>query len=191
MDSLPSPARPGAQVQTLDRVVAVLEAVAVAGPCSLAELVRDTGLARPTAYRLAVACEGHGLLARDDDGRFRLGGRLVGWGARARARVRARGGGRPGARGARRRDRRERAALRARGRHARLHRDSRAGERPARHRSPRCGDAARRRDRAARRCSPGRPTAADFDGARAASSTRCARPGSPRASASGRPASRA
>jgi DNA-binding IclR family transcriptional regulator len=61
----------------------VLEAVAVAGPCSLADLVRHTGLARPTAYRLAVACEGHGLLARDEDGRFRLGGRLVGWGARA------------------------------------------------------------------------------------------------------------
>ena len=82
MDSVPSPAtRP--QVQTLDRVVVVLEAVAVAGPCSLADLVRHTGLARPTAYRLAVACEGHGLLARDEDGRFRLGGRLVGWGARA------------------------------------------------------------------------------------------------------------
>jgi DNA-binding IclR family transcriptional regulator len=70
-------------VQTLDRVVSVLDAVATTGPCSLADLVRRTRLARPTAYRLAVACEGHGLLARDDDGRFRLGGRLVGWGARA------------------------------------------------------------------------------------------------------------
>jgi DNA-binding IclR family transcriptional regulator len=70
-------------VQTLDRVVALVDAVATAGPCSLAELVGHTGLARPTAHRLAVACEGHGLLARDDDGRFRLGGRLVGWGARA------------------------------------------------------------------------------------------------------------
>jgi DNA-binding IclR family transcriptional regulator len=90
MDSVANPsaaaqgARPGASpVQTLDRVVSVIEAAAVAGPCSLADLVRITGLARPTAYRLAVACEGHGLLARDDDGRFRLGGRLVGWGARA------------------------------------------------------------------------------------------------------------
>ena len=35
----------------------------------------------------------HGLLARDDDGRFRLGGRLVGWGAQAAARGRARGRG--------------------------------------------------------------------------------------------------
>jgi DNA-binding IclR family transcriptional regulator len=70
-------------VQTLDRTVLVIEAVAAAGACSLAELVRDTGLARPTVYRLAVACEQHGLLARDDAGRFHLGGRLAGWGAQA------------------------------------------------------------------------------------------------------------
>jgi DNA-binding IclR family transcriptional regulator len=71
------------KVQTLDRAVLVLETVAGGGPCTLADLVRRTGLARPTAYRLAVACEQHGLLVRDDDGRFRLGGRLVGWGAQA------------------------------------------------------------------------------------------------------------
>jgi DNA-binding IclR family transcriptional regulator len=40
-------------------------------------------LPRPTAHRLAVALERHGLLARDADGRFVLGGRLVGWGATA------------------------------------------------------------------------------------------------------------
>jgi DNA-binding IclR family transcriptional regulator len=72
-------------VQTLDRAVAVLGAVATAGPCALGDLVDATGLARPTAHRLAVALERHGLLARDDAGRFRLGGRLVGWGARATA----------------------------------------------------------------------------------------------------------
>jgi DNA-binding IclR family transcriptional regulator len=74
---------PSTGVQTLDRAVSVLAAVAAEGECTLADLVRLTGLARPTAYRLAVACEQHGLLARDDDGRFRLGGRLVGWGAQA------------------------------------------------------------------------------------------------------------
>jgi len=37
-------------------------------------------LARPTAHRLAVALEAHGVLRRDDDGRFRLGGRLLAWG---------------------------------------------------------------------------------------------------------------
>ena len=76
---------PRSGVQTLDRAVAVLDAVARSAPCSLADLVRETGLARPTAHRLAVALEGHGLVVRDRDGRFRLGARLVGWGAAAGA----------------------------------------------------------------------------------------------------------
>jgi DNA-binding IclR family transcriptional regulator len=77
----PTKAAPG--VQTLERAVTLIETVAAAGGCSLADLVRRTGLARPTAYRLAIACEQQGLLIRDGDGRFRLGGRLVGWGAQA------------------------------------------------------------------------------------------------------------
>ncbi len=70
-------------VQVVDRAVGVLDAIARNGPCSLAELVVATGLARPTAHRLAVALEAHGLLARGDDGRFALGGRLAAWGAAA------------------------------------------------------------------------------------------------------------
>jgi DNA-binding IclR family transcriptional regulator len=70
-------------VQTLDRAVLVVDAVAQHGPCTLADLVRLTVLARPTAHRLAVALERHNVLARDDDGRFVLGARLVGWGATA------------------------------------------------------------------------------------------------------------
>jgi DNA-binding IclR family transcriptional regulator len=70
-------------VQVLDRAVAVLDAVANSGASSLADLVEDTTLARPTAYRLAVALEQHGLLARDEDGRFVLGGRLRSWGSLA------------------------------------------------------------------------------------------------------------
>ena len=73
--------------QVLDRAVAVLDAVAAQGPCSLADLVDTTALPRPTAHRLAVALEHHGLLARDADGRFVLGGRLVGWGALANRRI--------------------------------------------------------------------------------------------------------
>jgi len=72
-------------VQTLDRAVGILDAVARAAPCTLNDLVRETGLARPTAHRLAVALEDHGLVVRDREGRFRLGGRLVGWGAAAGA----------------------------------------------------------------------------------------------------------
>ena len=70
-------------IQVLDRAFGVLDTVARAGPCSLADLQHHTGLPRPTAYRLAVALERHGVLARDDDGRFVLGRRLAVWGAAA------------------------------------------------------------------------------------------------------------
>ena len=85
MDSVAPSAgsRPG--VQTLDRAVGILDAIARSGPCSLADLVQRTGLPRPTAHRLALALEQHALVVRDVGGRFRLGGRLVGWGAAAGA----------------------------------------------------------------------------------------------------------
>jgi DNA-binding IclR family transcriptional regulator len=68
-------------IQVIDRAVSVLDTVARTGPCSLADLQQSTGLARPTAYRLAVALERHGVLARDTAGRFVLGRRLAAWGA--------------------------------------------------------------------------------------------------------------
>ncbi|MGI8759671.1 MAG: IclR family transcriptional regulator [Acidimicrobiales bacterium] len=55
------------------RLLAALEQ----GPHDLAGLVAATGLARPTAHRLAVALEAHGLLRRDGEGRFALGLRLL------------------------------------------------------------------------------------------------------------------
>jgi DNA-binding IclR family transcriptional regulator len=67
-------------VGVLDKSVAVLSALSEHGPLSLADLVRATGLARPTAHRLAVALEAHGMVGRDDAGRFRLGLRLLAWG---------------------------------------------------------------------------------------------------------------
>jgi len=69
-------------VGVLDKAMAVLGAVE-AEPRSLAELVTATGLSRPTAHRLAVALEQHGLVRRDDDGRFCLGLRLIGLGHEA------------------------------------------------------------------------------------------------------------
>jgi DNA-binding IclR family transcriptional regulator len=62
-------------VGVLDKAVRVLTALE-RGPASLAELVQRSGLARPTAYRLAVALEQHRLLDRDPQGRFGLGPRL-------------------------------------------------------------------------------------------------------------------
>src|SRR5919106_1452745 len=50
------------------------------GPQSLTELVAATGLSRATAHRLAVALVAHGLVRRDEDGRFTLGLRLIGLG---------------------------------------------------------------------------------------------------------------
>jgi DNA-binding IclR family transcriptional regulator len=64
-------------IGVLDKAVSVLDAVE-AGPLSLAGLVEATGLSRATAHRLAVALEVHGLLERDDGGRFALGPRLTG-----------------------------------------------------------------------------------------------------------------
>ncbi|OKH65846.1 IclR family transcriptional regulator [Mycobacterium sp. SWH-M5] len=46
-------------------------------PCGLAELCERTGLPRATAHRLAAGLETHRLLARDGDGRWRLGPALT------------------------------------------------------------------------------------------------------------------
>jgi DNA-binding IclR family transcriptional regulator len=62
-------------VGVLDKAALVLSALE-AGPATLASLVQSTGLARPTAHRLAVALEHHRLVARDMQGRFILGPRL-------------------------------------------------------------------------------------------------------------------
>jgi DNA-binding IclR family transcriptional regulator len=69
-------------VGVLDKALGVLEVIADR-PRALAELVDATGLSRATAHRLAVALETHGLLRRDDDGRFVLGLRLLDLGHRA------------------------------------------------------------------------------------------------------------
>jgi DNA-binding IclR family transcriptional regulator len=66
-------------VGVLDKSVAILAALAEGGPLSLAGLVEATGLARPTAHRLAAALEAHRLIGRDGAGRYRLGLRLLGW----------------------------------------------------------------------------------------------------------------
>ena len=61
-------------VGVLDKAVTILS-VLEGGPHSLADLVKATKIARPTAHRLAVALEFHRLVARDLSGRFILGPR--------------------------------------------------------------------------------------------------------------------
>lgn len=70
-----TPEEGGSGVGVLDKAATVLGALE-AGPATLAQLVQATGLARPTAHRLAVALEHHRLVARDMQGRFVLGSRL-------------------------------------------------------------------------------------------------------------------
>jgi DNA-binding IclR family transcriptional regulator len=66
----------------VDRVVAILDALEP-GPAALSSLVAATGLPRATAHRLAVALGRHGLVSRDEDGRFVLGLRLIALGQAA------------------------------------------------------------------------------------------------------------
>lgn len=66
-------------VGVIDKSVLVLDALSDR-PRSLAELVDATGLPRPTAHRLALALEHHGLVDRDSTGRFVIGPTLSRWG---------------------------------------------------------------------------------------------------------------
>jgi DNA-binding IclR family transcriptional regulator len=59
-------------IGVLDKAVGVLHTIAES-PCGLAELCDRTGLPRATAHRLAAGLEVHRLLARDGEGRWRLG----------------------------------------------------------------------------------------------------------------------
>lgn len=63
-------------VGVLDKAFTIVDALE-AGPRSLNDLVVATGLSRATTHRLAVALEAHGLVRRDDAGRFALGLRLL------------------------------------------------------------------------------------------------------------------
>lgn len=70
-------------VGVLDKAMVVLGALRAGGPASLTDLQERTGLPRATAHRLAVALETHGLVRRDDAGRFCLGLELVALGRAA------------------------------------------------------------------------------------------------------------
>jgi DNA-binding IclR family transcriptional regulator len=71
-------------VGVLDKAMAIVRAVAER-PLALAGLVEATGYHRATAHRIATALETHGVLRRDEQGRFVLGGRLVALGLAAAA----------------------------------------------------------------------------------------------------------
>jgi DNA-binding IclR family transcriptional regulator len=63
-------------IGVLDKAFSIVDALE-AGPRSLNDLVAATGIARATTHRLAVALEAHGMVRRDEEGRFALGLRLL------------------------------------------------------------------------------------------------------------------
>ena len=63
----------GAGLQTLERGLAVLEAVAEHAPCTTATIAEVTGLHRSIAYRVLCTLEAHGYLQRDPAGRYEVG----------------------------------------------------------------------------------------------------------------------
>ncbi|MDP2288349.1 MAG: IclR family transcriptional regulator C-terminal domain-containing protein [Actinomycetota bacterium] len=65
-------------VGVIDKVAAILGALAQE-PRSLPGLAAATSLPRPTAHRLAVALEFHGLVARSATGQFILGEQIHQW----------------------------------------------------------------------------------------------------------------
>lgn len=63
-------------VGVLDKTIKIIDALE-SGPATLGQLVEITGLARPTAHRLAIALERHRFVLRDAHGRFVLGSRFA------------------------------------------------------------------------------------------------------------------
>jgi len=85
MGTLPQPSAGRKRITAvgvLDRSVALLDLLGD-GPRPLRYLAEASGLPRPTAHRLLVALEAHGLVARAATGAFRLGPRLAELAARA------------------------------------------------------------------------------------------------------------
>jgi DNA-binding IclR family transcriptional regulator len=76
LDPVAAGRNPVSGVGVLDRSMTLLGLLSE-GPRSLRSLAHDSGLPRPTAHRLLVALEAHGLVGRDADGSFRLGPRLT------------------------------------------------------------------------------------------------------------------
>jgi len=65
-------------IRSVDRAVAILDALAVGGWKAGAEVARELGVHRSTALRLLATLERHGLVERDQrTAKYRLGGRLV------------------------------------------------------------------------------------------------------------------
>lgn len=78
----------GSSIQVVDRVAALLEALAAqADPATLKWLAAETGLHPSTAFRILNALAAHQLVERSDAGRYRLGVKLLRLGNQVRGNV--------------------------------------------------------------------------------------------------------
>lgn len=79
-----APAAPASALNSVDRAVAVLEALQVSPGASLAEVARSTGLSEPTTLRYLSALRDHRFVTRDPyTGAYQLGIKLFELGHRA------------------------------------------------------------------------------------------------------------
>src|SRR5262245_53159218 len=67
----------GYEVRSLSRAVAVLRSVGAEDRRTLADVARDVGLPRPTVFRLLRALASEGLLQRNHDQSYSVGGEVV------------------------------------------------------------------------------------------------------------------
>ncbi|MCB0905680.1 MAG: IclR family transcriptional regulator [Nocardioidaceae bacterium] len=64
----------GATVQSVDRALTILEALARSGEAGVTELAADLDVHKSTAFRLVATLEAHGLVEQTEDrGKYRLG----------------------------------------------------------------------------------------------------------------------
>ncbi|MFT3873527.1 MAG: IclR family transcriptional regulator [Nocardioides sp.] len=64
----------GATVQSVDRALTILAALARSGEAGVTELAADLGVHKSTAFRLVATLESHGLVEQTEDrGKYRLG----------------------------------------------------------------------------------------------------------------------
>jgi DNA-binding IclR family transcriptional regulator len=78
----PASATVGGSIQVIDRLVALLEALARnGGEASLKVLVAETGLHPSTAFRILASAAENALIERGEGGRYAFGARLTAWSA--------------------------------------------------------------------------------------------------------------